>query len=232
MRIGYALLLSISVGCGGVKALTDAAMTPPDDAPRMCDPTAKFGAPMPIPGLGMFEGGTARLSPDELTIYFSANSADLWVAHRNTLMEAFETPTLITAQNSSAADVDPAVSSDGLTLWFGSNRIVNEGLHLYVATRASKLAEFGPPGLAATVNATDKQQSDYEPFVTADGNELWFTSTRPGGLGGYDIWRATLTGNGFATPVIVSELNSSVDDFLPALSADRLTPPSLDRRGG
>ena len=73
MRIGCAFLLSISVGCGGVKALTDAGMPPPNDALQMCDPIAKFGAPMPIPGLEMIDGGTARLSSDELTIYFSAD---------------------------------------------------------------------------------------------------------------------------------------------------------------
>ena len=163
------------------------------------------------------------MSANELTIYFSTNPPDLWVAHRSALAEAFGTPTLIAAENSSAAEYDPAVSFDGLTLWFASNRVANEGFHLYVANRASTLAEFGAPGLAATVGATDTKQADWQPFVTADGGELWFASTRAGGLGGNDIWHATSTGNGFAVPSIVPELNSSSDDFLPTLSADRLT---------
>jgi len=198
-------------------------MTPPSDALQMCDPTAKFGAPVPIPGLGMIDAACARLSLDELTIYFHANPPDLWVAHRNALIEAFGPPTLLAAQNSSSGDENPAVSSDGLTLWFDSNRVANEGFHLYIATRASTLAEFGTPGLAATVNATDPQESDAHPFVTADGKELWFVSNRAGGLGGFDVWHASWQGNGFATPTIVAELNSSADEFLPALSADRLT---------
>jgi len=82
----------------------------------MCDPTAKFGAPMPILGLGMIDGGVSRLSADELTIYFAANPGELWVAHRNTLEEAFGMPTLITAQNSAFPEWNPAVSFDGLTL--------------------------------------------------------------------------------------------------------------------
>jgi Tol biopolymer transport system component len=198
-------------------------MVPSSDALQMCDPTAKFGAPMQIAGLEMIDGGTVRLSSDELTIYFSADPGDLWAAHRSALAEAFGTPILLTAENSPEGEYNPAVSSDGLTLWFDSNRVANEGFHLYVATRASLLAEFATPGLAATVNCTDTKQSDGNPYVTVDGNELWFTSTRAGGLGGEDIWRAPWTGNGFATPMLVAELSSSAVDWLPTLSADRLT---------
>lgn len=222
MRIMYAFLLSITVGCGGVDSSRDAGVI-------VCDPTAKFGAPMPIPGLEMVDAGTAHLSANELTIYFS-DTTDLWAAHRGALTEAFGTPTLITAQNSSASDYDPAVSSDELKLWFASNRIINEGFHLYVATRASTLSEFGAPGLAATINATDTTQSDGQPFVTADGSELWFTSTRVGGLGGSDIWRATWKGDRFATPEAVLELNSSSDDWFPTLSNDRLTVYFMSKR--
>jgi WD40-like Beta Propeller Repeat len=223
MRIRCAFWLLIAIGCGGVSSASDARVSPSIDAPRMCDPTAKFGTPIPVPGLSTIDGGTVRLSADELTIYFSATPGDLWVAHRSALSEAFEVPTPMIAQNSSSVDIDPAVTPDGLTLWFASNRIVNEGYHLYVATRASMLAEFGTPGLAGTVNAMDTKQIDLQPFVTADGKELWFTSTRLGGLGGNDIWRATWTGSAFAPPVPVPELSSSSDDHLPTLSADRLT---------
>jgi len=243
MRMEWGLLLWITVGCGGVTSSTETpvdapAMDTPVDAPRMCDPLAKFGAPMPIPGLAMVDGGTARLSPDELTIYFSStNPAELWVAHRSALAEAFGTPALIAAQNSSSGEFDPTVSSDGLTLWFSSNRVANEGNHLYVATRASMLAEFGVPGVAATVNATDTKQIDGQPFLTADGTELWFVSSRAG-LGVYHIWHAARTSGGFTTPAIVPELNSSSEDWLPTLSADRLTVyfastrPAAGTKGG
>lgn len=35
-----------------------------------------------------------------------------------------------------------------------------------------------------------------QPFVTADGKQLYFTSDKPGGQGGKDIWIADLDGNG------------------------------------
>lgn len=92
-----------------------------------------------------------------------------------------------------------------------------------MATRGSVLAEFGLPGLAANVNASDLSQSDAQPFVTADGSELWFGSSRTPTMGGYDLWRAPRSGAGFGTPVRVAELGSSAHDWFPTPSADRLT---------
>jgi len=228
MRIGCVFLLQITAGCGTVSSSSDARTSPTDTSvavPRMCDPTTKFSEPVPIPELAMVNAGAPRLSSDELTIYFHAygGQVDLWSAHRSSLTEAFSPPTLLAGQNSPSNDFDPAVSADGLTLWFASTRVANEGQHLYVSTRASTLAEFGAPGLAAAVNATDTQQYDAQPFLTTVGNELWFTSRRTGGLGGNDIWRAAWTGSGFETPVAVAELNSPADEWVPTVSADRLT---------
>jgi len=219
MALGSALVLSNMVGCGEVGSSSGT----PDAMPRMCAPTAKFGSPVEISELRTVDGHTPRLSADELTIYFYTVPQDLWSAHRRAVTEAFGTPTLLGGQNSPAEEYDPSVSSDGLTLWFASDRVADVVQHLYVSTRTSTLVDFGPPGLAATVNAMDTKQFDSQPFLTADGKELWFTSTRAGGLGGFDIWRAARVGSEFATPVSVPELNSSTDDWVPTPSADRLT---------
>lgn len=230
MRLTFAFL-SFMVGCGGVDnpSTTDAREAPPADAaaPLVCDPGAKFGPPIPIPGLETIDAIPAHLSPDELTLYSSSQVTqdlqDIWVAHRSTRTGAFGPPMFLTAENTTFFDGNAAVSSDGLTLWLQSNRVLNQGHHLYVATRASALVEFGTPGLAATVNAADPKQNDGQPFVTADGSELWFSSDRTGGLGTDDIWVAKRTGNGFGPPTPVPQLNSSEADWTPTLSADRLT---------
>ncbi|HMG56305.1 MAG TPA: hypothetical protein VK601_22555 [Kofleriaceae bacterium] len=219
-RALWALVAMVAGSCGQVNAAIDAKEAS-IDSPPICSPSAKFGTPMALFGLG--DGGIARLSPDELTIYYSSSSADLYVAHRTTATGAFGTPMPMMAQNTASQEYDPTVSSDGLTLWFGSNRVANEGNHLYVATRTSTLVEFDTPGLAGMLNAADVKQADAEPFVTADGNELWFISSRPGGLGGYDIWHATRTGSSFTTPALAAELNSTSDENVPMLSSDRLT---------
>jgi hypothetical protein len=192
---------------------------------RPCDPTSRFGTPVPIPGLETVKIGYPgpHLSADELTIYFHGAPSGLFRARRSALTEAFSAPEPLTALSSSSGDYDPSITSDGLTLWFASTRVMNEAEHLFVATRPSILAEFGAPGLATRVNATDTQQADFEPFPTADGSELWFVSTRTGSAGGRDLWRAVRSGDAFATPMNVLELNSSTDELSPTLSVDRRT---------
>jgi Tol biopolymer transport system component len=115
------------------------------------------------------------------------------------------------------------VSSDGLTLWFSSDRVAGQGSHIYVATRASTLAAFTGASLAATVNAADPTVSDIQPFVTADSGELWFSSTRTPTQGSRDIWYARRTAGGLAAPATDTALNSASFDGVPTLSADRLT---------
>jgi Tol biopolymer transport system component len=62
-------------------------------------------------------------------------------------------------------------------------------------------------------------------FLTADRLELFFFSGRPGGAGGRDIWvlrRAAPTAP-WDAPRVVTELNSSNDDYMPSLTGDGLT---------
>jgi hypothetical protein len=67
--------------------------------------------------------------------------------------------------------------------------------------------------------------SDGQPYLPGDSgdSELWFTSSRAGGLGGQDIYRARFDGATFTDPVLITELSSSYTDWLPVISADRLT---------
>lgn len=218
MKIGYALCLLTAVGCGDVIVVR---VTP--DASRVCDPREQFGPPVTLSGLEEIEGSNPRLSVDELTVYFHTSSGELRSAHRAARTDAFEAPQPLPTQSSGILDYDPAVSPDGLALWHSSHRAPDEGQHLYVSTRMSTLTEFGAPQLAERVNSPTKADRDVQPFLTADGQELWFASNRTGAMGGEDLWRAVWTGSGFATPVHVSELSSPEGDNMPALSADRLT---------
>jgi hypothetical protein len=49
--------------------------------------------------------------------------------------------------------------------------------------------------VVANVNSAAVTDYDGQPFVTADGQELWFSSSRAGGLGAEDIYRAVWTGS-------------------------------------
>jgi hypothetical protein len=157
------------LGCGSVQ-----------DAPRTtCDPSAMFDPSVPVRGRG--DPRAPRLSADENTMYFAATAmgsqdALLYSAPWNWRVGSIEKPGPLTAENT-ATGLDPDVSSDNARLWFASFRVSNEGEHIYRAM-AGSMTEFGPPALVPALNASNKMATDGQPFETADGKELWFTSTR------------------------------------------------------
>lgn len=71
------------------------------------------------------------------------------------------------------------------------------------------------PGSSSQVNTTFV---DGCPIQSPDGLSLYMASTRPGGLGGIDLWVAhrPSTAVGFGTPVNLGPaINSGADDFCP-----------------
>jgi len=60
---------------------------------------------------------------------------------------------------------------------------------------------------------------DDDPEVSADGLELYFTSNRPGGVGGADIYLATRAtpSDAWGTPAVVTQLSSANDETQPTL---------------
>ena len=68
------------------------------------------------------------------------------------------------------------------------------------------------------------KQNEYqvgELHITADGQELYFHSPRPGGFGGLDIWVSHKTSSGWGEPVNLGPtVNTSADEGWPFVSAD------------
>lgn len=90
--------------------------------------------------------------------------------------------------NSSAMDRAPAISKDGLSLYFASNRVVGGfgGEDIYVSQRETRDDEWGPAmNLGAIINTT---ANEMVPAFSRDGHLLFFASNRLGGFSGVDIW--------------------------------------------
>jgi hypothetical protein len=59
-----------------------------------------------------------------------------------------------------------------------------------------------------------------ELHITADGQELYFHSARPGGQGGYDIWVSKKLGGEWGEPINVSIVNTPYTDGWPFVTPD------------
>jgi len=81
----------------------------------------------------------------------------------------------------------------------------------------------------AGVHSPVATDDDLQPFLTADGEELWFLSGRTGNR---EIFRAQRAGAGFGNPVLVPELSSPSTEQHVMLSADRLTVYFSSNRAG
>jgi hypothetical protein len=196
-------LFSILAACGNVMpadpgadaTASDAVGSP--DAGIVCDPATPFDAPVPLAGL-VANQGMVRLSNDELTAVFQDWNADyqIFTAGRRSIDGAFTGSMALAVVNSPAQDSDASLGDDGLRLFFGSTR-AGDGTHVYVATRAATSQAFGEPARLTDIESPTGSD-DAQPYVRADGGELWFSSARDGSLGGRDLYRAEASGSGFS----------------------------------
>jgi hypothetical protein len=91
--------------------------------------------------------------------------------------------------NTRYVDSCVTISKDGLSLIFSSNRQAPGTMNrdLYLSKRADKAAAWGAPEPLAALNTSAWESC---PALGLDEHELYFTSDRPGGCGGTDLWVA------------------------------------------
>ncbi|WAC03674.1 hypothetical protein N7U66_09600 [Lacinutrix neustonica] len=72
------------------------------------------------------------------------------------------------------------------------------------------------------LDVNEDQASIENPFVTPNGKQLFFSSNKPGGFGGFDLYVATIKADGtLDTPVNLGpKINTAMDDKYPAVSKD------------
>lgn len=138
----------------------------------------------------------------------------------------------LTEINSRYWESDPDIAPDGTTLYFASNRpdIYGESGNedIWVSTLSANGSWSRPRKLDAPINSKDRDSS---PCVV--GNHLYFSSNRPHGYGGFDLYVSTANENGsWGRPINLGPLFNTKDDerYISTLPGGRVLFFSSDRR--
>ena len=185
--------------------------------------------------------GYPTISPDGQQMVFTSRRSgglgetDLWLSTRTTMDGNWGEPVhLGLSVNSTYHEVGSNISTDGLELFFYSNRPDGFGSDdIWVTTRATEDGVWDSPvNLGPMVNGPTL---DGYPSISPDGLLLFFASTREGGLGMDDIWVTTrpTKDDAWGAPVNLGpSINTSGYERSPRLSPDGYTLYFASNRPG
>ena len=202
----------------------DAAPAGPDAAQEL----GRFSSPRligPLSAAG-FNDDDPTVTGDLRELYFNSNrsgNSELWFSVRDSVDQPWGEPHKVpgTGINTSSNETAPEISSDGLTLYFSSNRDGGKGSQdIYLTRRGDRDAAWDMPELVPELNSS---AADYSPVEDDSGRAIYFYSARDGGdqdlfvatrASADDIWR---------DPTAVAELNTADNDADPFITGDGLT---------
>lgn len=121
----------------------------------------------------------------------------------------------------------PSLSSDGNIIVFASDMPgTTGGMDLYITRRTGETWSE-PANLGIDINSA---KNEFWPFLD-EFNNLYFSSDRFGGLGGYDIYTSKYNGTGWNKPVLLDKnINSQDDDIALVINRDNGKTAFFSRR--
>jgi len=181
------------------------------------DKKSKWSTPVPVDIINSeFEDGTPSVTIDFKELYFTRCEAGkrekkgcvVMVSERND--GQWSTPVNIELLADSLVAAHPAISPDGVTLYFVSDiKGGFGGKDIWYSTKENGGWSV-PKNMGPNIN-TDGDE--LFPYVRADG-ALYFSSDGLPGMGGLDIFKALQQPNGtWIVENMKSPINSSADDF-------------------
>lgn len=169
-----------------------------------------------------FHDASVAISPDgqQIFIYKDDNkgTGDIYVTTHNKSNNTWTKPRSLGKNiNSKYHETSISITSDGKTAYFSSNRPGGlGGLDIYMSKKNEK-DEWGE-----AINLGKKINTPYDddaPFITVDGQTLYFSSKGHKTIGGFDIFRTHLEKGKWLNPMNVGyPINTADDDIYFVLS--------------
>lgn len=200
--------------------------------PKFSDWTSAVALSSPINS--EFDDQAPVLSKNEKTLYFTSNrpggsgGEDIWVSTRDTRNSTWNTPVnLGPTINTPGIERLRSLTADGRVLLFMSDRIGGSGatdIWASVREHQNDDAHWSTPvNLGPAINSGSAELAAKYLFADAGRvQKLFFSSSRPGGFGGSDIYESDITDLGFGSPVNVVELNTTSVENCFTISHDGL----------
>lgn len=168
--------------------------------------------------------GTTAISADGRMLIFTScvgrkgfGSCDLYVSYKNG--EEWSEPENLGPQvNAASWESQPALSADGRTLYFISDRPGGQGKRdVWISTK-NESGWTQAKNLGANINTSDDEVS---PFIHVNSQTLYFASKGHPGFGGYDLFSSDLTDVGWTKPENLGyPLNNQADQVSLFITAD------------
>jgi len=183
------------------------------------DKKSKWSTPLPVDGINSeFEDGTPVFTNDYKELYFTRCEAGkrekkgCVIMYSKKSSDSWSEPKNMGILPDSVVAAHPALSSDGLTLYFVSDISGGfGGKDIWKATRSATGDAWSKPiNLGPDVNTNG---NELFPFLRSDGN-LYFSSDGLIGMGGLDIFKGVPQPDAsWVVTNMKAPINSSADDF-------------------
>lgn len=158
---------------------------------------------------------------------------DIYIASRKDLQTEFAKPRIVDPSVNAKIETSGCVSEDGNTLIFARREKISDNSDLYMSRRLPSGKWGLPQKLPETVNSAYNEDV---PYLSYDGQTLYFASDGAASMGGYDLFRSQWNQktNTFSKPENLGyPINSTDDDRSICVTQDnRLAYVSAFRPNG